>query len=116
MAINEKHCTPCEGGTPPLKEQDEDKLMNEIEEWELNREGTHTLQKKFTFDNFKEAMEFVKKVADLANEENHHPDMHISYNKVIIELTTHKIDGLSENDFILASKIDNLQTQPTGAS
>lgn len=66
------------------------------------------IKKEFVFADFKEAIEFINKVADIAEEEGHHPDIHIFYNKVMIELWTHEIGGLSENDFILASKIEKI--------
>ncbi|MBD3320927.1 MAG: 4a-hydroxytetrahydrobiopterin dehydratase [Chitinivibrionales bacterium] len=115
MAIDEKKCTPCEKGTSPLNDGEEDRLMNEIHGWDLDRKGTHRLEKAYSFDGFDEAVDFVNRVADIAREEHHHPDMCISYSKVKIDLSTHKIDGLSENDFIMASKIDKLRAEPVTA-
>lgn len=74
------------------------------DDWEVT--DNKRISKEFVFENYKHAMEFVNKVADLAEEEGHHPVMHVSYGKVIIELSTDAINGLSENDFIMASKID----------
>jgi len=108
MAVKEKHCTPCEKGTKPLSNSEEESSMQALDSWKLHRDGTHGIQKQFSFNDFKDAMAFVNRIADIANEENHHPDITISYNKVTIELTTHKIGGLSDNDFILAEKIDDL--------
>lgn len=82
------------------------KLMAEIGPgWELKEDK---IERKFEFKDFKEAMAFVNKVADIAESEGHHPDIEIKYNKVEIELSTHAIDGLSENDFIVAAKIDRV--------
>ena len=106
MQLAKKHCVPCEGGIPPLSEEEEDKYIRQVEGWELIREGTHRIKKRFVFKDFMEAMEFVNKVADIAEQEGHHPNICIFYNKVDIELWTHAIGGLHENDFILAAKID----------
>ncbi len=76
--------------------------------WKVIDDPETRLQQEFVFENFTEAMEFVNQVAKIAEEEGHHPDMHIHYNKVLIVLWTHTIGGLSENDFILAAKIENL--------
>lgn len=112
MDISQKHCVPCEGGTPPLPDNKEDELKKEVPGWILLRNDgqtvVHKLRRQFTFSNFKEAIEFVNKVAEIAEEEGHHPDIYIFYNKVQLELFTHAVGGLSENDFIMASKIDKL--------
>lgn len=101
----QKKCVPCEGGVPTLTEEEIKKYMTELKEgWEV--QDNIKIQKLFKFKDFKEAMVFVNKVADLAESEGHHPDININYNKVDITLWTHAIGGLSENDFILAAKID----------
>ncbi len=106
--LAKKRCIPCEGGIDPLTEAEARKLMPELQEdWMLIDSG-NMLARTFNFKNFVETMAFVNKVAAVAEEEQHHPDMSISYNTLSIELTTHAIDGLSENDFILAAKIDEL--------
>lgn len=106
--LAKKKCVPCEGGVDPLSEAEARKLMPELDtEWMLI-DGGRILARTFTFKDFVEAMKFVNKVADVAEEEGHHPDMTLSYNTLSIELTTHAIDGLSENDFILAAKIDTI--------
>ena len=102
-----KKCVPCEGGDIPLKRGDSESLLRQLKDWGLD-EGALTISKGYVFKNFVEAMAFINKVADIAEEERHHPDIHISYNKVQLTLTTHAIHGLSENDFILAAKIDSL--------
>lgn len=105
MDLSQKKCIPCEAGTPPLEETKINELLQQIPTWAL-KEGH--LYKKFKFKNFTEAMKFVNSVADIAEQEQHHPDFCVHYNRVEIELWTHAIKGLSENDFILASKIDKI--------
>jgi len=108
MDLTQKHCVPCEGGTPQLPNEKEDELIKQTPDWTLLRDGTHRMHRMFTFKNFKEAISFINKIADLAENEGHHPDIKIVYNKVQLDLFTHAVGGLSENDFIMASKIDNL--------
>ncbi|MEX2007537.1 MAG: 4a-hydroxytetrahydrobiopterin dehydratase [Candidatus Levyibacteriota bacterium] len=110
MDLIRKHCVPCEGGTPPFSEAEEDQYLGKVSNWSLIRDTEHKLRKQFTFKDFKETMKFVNKVADIAEAEQHHPDIKIVYNKVQIELFTHAVGGLSENDFILAAKIDELKS------
>src|SRR5262245_29537656 len=99
--LRQGHCVPCEGGVPPLTpEQAAEYLLKLKDGWDLH-EGK--LRRWFNFHDFKETMAFVNKVAAIAEEEGHHPDLHVYYNKVLIELVTHAIHGLSENDFILAA-------------
>lgn len=105
--LAKQKCIPCEGGIPPFDEKMAKKFLQEVKGWELI-EGTKKIQKKFVFKNFAESMEFVNRVADIAEKEGHHPDIFVSYNKVAITLFTHKISGLHNNDFILAAKIDLL--------
>ncbi|HKC14698.1 MAG TPA: 4a-hydroxytetrahydrobiopterin dehydratase [Patescibacteria group bacterium] len=108
MDLTQKHCVPCEEGGDPLPDSKEDELKKEIPDWILLRDGTHMLRRQFKFKDFKEAMAFVNKVADLAEEEGHHPDIKIVWNKVALDLFTHAVGGLHENDFIMASKINKL--------
>jgi 4a-hydroxytetrahydrobiopterin dehydratase len=105
MKLMEQKCQPCRGDTMPLAEEDVQILLKEIPQWSLK---DNTIERQFKFKDFKEAIKFVNRVADAANKEDHHPDIHIYYNKVHIVLSTHKIGGLSKNDFILAAKIDEL--------
>ena len=102
-----KKCKPCEGGVPPLN-PDEIKAYKEIINGQWRIIDNKKITREFAFINFKHTMDFVNKVALLAEEEGHHPVMHIDYAKLIIELWTHAINGLSENDFILAAKIDTI--------
>src|SRR5438874_2518959 len=108
MDLTTKHCIPCESGDPPLPQEKEDELHRQTPDWLLLRDSEHKLRRQFKFKDFKEAMQFVNKVAAIAEEEGHHPDIYIFYNKVQIDLFTHAVGGLSENDFIMASKIDSL--------
>lgn len=105
--LDKRHCEPPEGSTP-LSDSEEEKLIQDVHHWALVRNGTHHIERNFKFDGFDQAMDFVNKVANLASEENHHPDLCISYNKVDISLSTHKINGLHPNDFIMAAKINAL--------
>ncbi len=106
VGLASKKCRPCEGTTPPLSGEEADKFLTQVFGWEL-AEGLK-IKKEFKFKNFLSSMEFVNKVAGIAENEGHHPAIFINYNKVRITCATHAIGGLSENDFILAAKIDNL--------
>ena len=106
MDLTQKKCKPCEGGVPPLTEEQTNNLLKQIPSWTI-KDG-HVF-KQFKFKDFKEAMAFVNKVAGIAEQENHHPDITISYSQVSIGLWTHAINGLSENDFILPAKIDDIK-------
>ena len=105
MALAQEKCVPCEIGTQPLSHDDAEALRAETPLWTL-KDGE--IEREFRFKDFREAMAFVNKVADIAEEQGHHPDIYISYSKVRLVLSTHKIGGLSRNDFILATKIDKL--------
>lgn len=108
--LSKQKCVPCEGNASFLLTPDEvAKNLTYIEEWQLAPSGNRKMIfKKFSFKDFVEAMKFVNEVATIAEQEGHHPDIAISYNKVTLELTTHAIGGLSLNDFIIASKIDEI--------
>jgi 4a-hydroxytetrahydrobiopterin dehydratase len=106
--LSNKKCVPCEGGISPFSLEDLFEYQKQVhEDWRVADEGKK-IKRDFSFADFKEAMAFVNKVADIAETESHHPDITISYNKVVISLWTHAIGGLSENDFIMAAKIDEL--------
>jgi 4a-hydroxytetrahydrobiopterin dehydratase len=107
MQLADKKCTPCEGGTKPLSIEQARKLGEQILGWKIDDKH---IEKTFKFENFAQAMEFANKIAKIAEEENHHPELHVSWGKVRVELYTHKIGGLSENDFVLAAKIERLVT------
>ena len=103
-----KSCSPCEGGVPPLSEESARSLLQSVEGWELTHEGQR-IRRRWVAKHFLAAVEFFDKVAVLAEQEGHHPDLHLEgYRNVTIELWTHAIGGLSENDFILAAKINQL--------
>jgi 4a-hydroxytetrahydrobiopterin dehydratase len=106
-SLSDQRCIPCEGGATPLSGAEAHALLPEISEWEIAPDNKK-LVRTCTFKDFLAAMSFVDQVADIAELEGHHPDMHISYNKVTLELTTHAIGGLSQNDFIVAAKINTL--------
>lgn len=102
-----KQCVPCRGGIPPLTEAQIGPLAEQLMKgWKVIRE--HHLEREWGFKDFKEALDFTNKVGALAEEQGHHPDIHLAWGKVKLTLWTHKIDGLTESDFILASKIDLL--------
>ena len=105
----QKKCIPCQGGIPPLSEVAAKKFLEQVDGWELV-ENVKKIQKKFEFKNFVESMEFINKVAEIAEQEGHHPDIFVSYNFVTITIFTHKINGLHENDFILAAKIGQIKS------
>lgn len=106
MTLSEKKCVPCEGGALPLTHAEASRNLAELHDsWRLS-DDAKTIRRDFSFPDFLAAMKFVNHVADLAEQEQHHPDITIHYNKVTLELSTHSIGGLSENDFILAAKID----------
>lgn len=106
--LKEKKCVPCEGDVKPLSIDQAYDLLKEVSSWTLDC-GNKKISKKITFNNFVEAVAFVNKVADIAENENHHPDIFIhGYKNVDITLSTHAIHGLSENDFIVAAKVDQI--------
>ncbi len=105
--LAEKECVPCKGGIPPLKRQALAELLKKLgNNWEVINE--HHLEKTFTFKNFRDALAFTNIVGELAEEQGHHPDIYLAWGRVKITIWTHKIDGLTESDFIMAAKIDHL--------
>ncbi len=105
--LTQKFCVACAGGTPPLPADQAQALLAEVPGWTL---ADQTLSRTFRFKTFPAAMAFVNRVAALAEAEGHHPDFHISWTRVRLDLTTHAIKGLSENDFILAAKISEVRS------
>ena len=101
-----KTCVPCRGGVPPLKGQELASLAKHVDGWKVVNE--HHVFKSFEFPNFRTALQFVDRVGELAEEQGHHPDIFLAWGKVEITIWTHKIDGLTESDFILAAKIDQI--------
>ena len=108
-------CVPCRGGIPPLGEVEARRLLEGTPEWRLEENATR-LVRRFEFEDFVKAMAFVNRVADIAEEQGHHPDIAIHWNKVDLVLWTHKIGGLHENDFILAAKVDRLLEESSRAA
>lgn len=105
--LTQKKCIPCEVGGLPLTFDEAQALLAQAPQWSLAADGKR-ISKAFTFKDFAGAMQFAGKVGEIAEMEGHHPDLHISWGKVVVELWTHAVDGLSENDFILAAKIDRI--------
>jgi len=103
--LTDKICVACEGGVPPLSGEEAQKLMEELDDWKL-ADDSKQISKEFKFKNFAESLVFANIVGELAENEGYHPDLHVSWVEVSINLTTHAIGGLSENDFILAAKVD----------
>ncbi|MES2135113.1 MAG: 4a-hydroxytetrahydrobiopterin dehydratase [Patescibacteria group bacterium] len=107
--LTDKKCVACEGGVPALSSEQCTEYSEQVPEWSI-AEDEKSISRKFTFKDFKEALAFVDKVGVIAEDEGHHPDMNLfGYKNVLITLSTHAIGGLSENDFIVAAKIDLLQ-------
>lgn len=105
-SLAQKSCEPCKGGVPPLRGEKVRELLDELgpNGWVAAEE--HHLEKEYEFDDFVTALEFVNRVGEIAEQEGHHPDIYLTYGKVGIEIWTHKIDGLTESDFVLAAKCD----------
>lgn len=102
-----KTCVPCRGGVPPLKGAELKALESQVAGWTVVNE--HEIQKAFTFPDFAKALAFVNRVGEVAEQQGHHPDIFLTWGRVEIRTWTHKIDGLTESDFILAAKIDELR-------
>jgi 4a-hydroxytetrahydrobiopterin dehydratase len=101
-----KTCVPCRGDTPPLKGEEIESLKRQVPEWEVVEE--HHLRRRFRFKHFREALEFVNRVGGIAEEQGHHPDISLGWGYAEVIVWTHKIDGLTESDFIFAAKVDTL--------
>ena len=109
--LKSKKCVPCEGGVPEVSREDANRYLQELPGWKLSEDGKR-IRREWTAKNFLAAMDFFQRVADLAEEEGHHPDLHLTgYRNATVELTTHAIGGLSENDFVLAAKINDLPVE-----
>lgn len=102
-----KHCLPCEGGVPPLDSHKIKNLLQPLPEWQLDN-AEKIISREYKFKNFYKTMAFVNAIAFMAHRENHHPDLAIGYNYCRVSYTTHALQGLSENDFICATKVDAL--------
>lgn len=104
--LAEQSCVPCRGGVPPLEGTALASFAEQVPEWSVV--DGHHVEREFTFPNFVEALAFTNKVGELAETEGHHPDIYLAWGKVGVKIWTHKIDGLTESDFVLAAKIDRL--------
>ena len=103
--LAQKTCIPCKGGVPPLKGEELKTLLEKLgNSWNLIKE--HHLEKEYLFNNFREGLDFTIKVGELAENQGHHPDIYLAWGKVGLTVWTHKIDGLTESDFIFAAKAD----------
>lgn len=104
--LAQKTCIPCRGGVPPLTEAEAAELLQQVPGWSVIE--THHLEKEFAFPDFLQALAAVNRIGALAEEQGHHPDLHLAWGKVRVTIWTHKIDGLTESDFILAAKINEV--------
>ncbi len=105
--LNTKQCVPCEGGAKPLTPEKTNQLLLQLPSWNANDTATQ-ITRRYEFKNFYRTMAFVNAIAWISNQENHHPDMEVGYNYCVVNYMTHAINGLSENDFICAAKVDAL--------
>jgi 4a-hydroxytetrahydrobiopterin dehydratase len=106
--LAERQCVPCRGGVPPMKGEQITEMSSQLPDWQVVNE--HHLQRLYRFKDFRETLDFVNRVGELAEEQGHHPDICFGWGKADITIWTHKIDGLTESDFVLAAKIDKLLT------
>jgi 4a-hydroxytetrahydrobiopterin dehydratase len=104
MGLAERECIPCKGGVPPLTEQELAPLLAELSGWEVVR--GHHLEKTYKLKNFAQALDLTNRIGAIAEEQNHHPDLYLAWGKVGVQIWTHKIDGLTESDFVFAAKCD----------
>ena len=104
--LADKTCIPCRGGVPPLGPEGIKPLAAEVNDWKVV--SNHHIEREFKFPDFKAALAFVNRVGSIAEEQGHHPDIFLAWGKAQVKIWTHKIDGLTESDFILAAKIDRI--------
>jgi 4a-hydroxytetrahydrobiopterin dehydratase len=113
MNLAEKQCIPCRGGVPPLEASESAALLEMLGPgWQVVE--NHHLRKDYGFENFEEALKFTNRIGELAEAQNHHPDLHLAWGRVGVTIWTHKIDGLTESDFIFAAKCDMLPRSSRG--
>ena len=109
--LTQKRCEPCEGKGNPFNRQEAQKMLSQIPGWQIHENGK-MIFREFNMKNFMAAVKFINQIAEIAEADNHHPDIHLTgYRKLKIELSTHAIGGLSENDFIVAAKINTLPVE-----
>jgi 4a-hydroxytetrahydrobiopterin dehydratase len=107
--LAERRCMPCEGGTPPLTDEQQVPLLAQLVGWQVEEaDGHQQLVKTFRFRDFVSAVEFVNRITPVAEAEGHHPDLLVTWGQVRVQLSTHVAGGLTENDFVLAAKIDRV--------
>jgi len=104
--LSERQCVPCRGGVPPLKGDEIKNFLRQLDGWQVVNE--HHLEKTYPFNDFRESLHFVNRIGELAEAQGHHPDICFGWGKAEVKIWTHKIDGLTESDFVLAAKIDKL--------
>jgi 4a-hydroxytetrahydrobiopterin dehydratase len=106
-----RKCVPCEGGVPPLSRAEAEELLKAVPAWSLSGDGER-IRREWTVKNFMAGIHFFEKIGEVAETEGHHPDLHLAgYRNVAVEIFTHAVGGLTENDFILAAKIDELPVE-----
>ena len=106
MELAKKKCAACDGGMPILSESEANRYLEQLRDWQINR--GKFLSKTFIFKNFAESLALANRIAEIAEEQRHHPDLLVRWGELGIKIWTHAVDGLTENDFILAAKIDEL--------
>jgi 4a-hydroxytetrahydrobiopterin dehydratase len=106
MKLADRSCVPCKGGVPPLSHDEVESLISELSGWKVKDDKR--IQKTYKTDDFLDSLEFANKIGDIAEEQGHHPDLLVRWGELGVEIWTHKINGLTESDFILAAKIDRL--------
>lgn len=115
--LTQRSCVPCRGGVPPLSTEEAGALRGHVPLWEITEiEGIARLRREFRFKDFKQALDFAVQVGELAEREQHHPDLHVAWGRVVMETWTHKIRGLHPNDFILAAKTDSIYERASKGS
>lgn len=103
--LAEQTCVPCRGGVPPMEADEAERLLDQLDDaWQVVE--THHLERSYDFPDFMSALEFTNDIGAIAEEQGHHPDIHLAWGSVGVEIWTHKIDGLTESDFVLAAKFD----------
>ena len=107
--LKNQKCVPCESDIPPMSEEEIEEMLEEVPEWEVVKvDDVHHLKRTFKFDDFAEALEFTNQVGEAAEEEGHHPVIELTWGRATVEWWTHNIEGLHQNDFIMAAKSSNI--------
>lgn len=107
MSLADQDCVPCKGGVPPMSKEKAEEMLRELDEgWHLNDDGH--LERAYSFSDFASAMAFANRVGEIAEAQNHHPDLYVAWGRCTVEIWTHKIQGLTESDFYFAAKADRV--------